>query len=97
MQVFIENLAASHNYQSTRLLLILRAIQARYHYIPKPAIRQLAGLLNIPDTQIIGVIEFYSFFHLTPRGQYELLISDSITDAMLGKHGLMDYLSEKSI
>lgn len=95
MQVFIENLAVSHNYQSTRLLLILRAIQARYHYIPEPAIRQLTGLLNIPSTQIIGVIEFYSFFHLTPRGQYELLISDSITDAMLGKHKLMDYLSEK--
>ncbi|MDO9104218.1 MAG: NAD(P)H-dependent oxidoreductase subunit E [Methylovulum sp.] len=95
MQVFIENLAASHNYQPTRLLLILRAIQARYHYIPQPAIMQLAGLLDIPSTQIIGVIEFYSFFHLVPRGQYEVLISDSITDAMLGKHKLMDYLSEK--
>ncbi len=95
MQVFIENLAASHNYQPTRLLLILRAIQARYHYIPEPAIIQLAGLLNIPDTQIIGVIEFYSFFHQSPRGQYELLVSDSITDAMLGKHSLMNYLSEK--
>jgi len=95
MQVFIENLAASHDYQPTRLLLILRAIQTRHHHIPKPAITQLAGLLNIPRTQIIGVIEFYSFFHLTPRGQYELLISDSITDAMLGKHSLMGYLSEK--
>jgi len=95
MQVFIENLAASHHYQSTRLLLILRAIQARYHYIPTPAIKQLAGLLNIPGTQITGVVEFYSFFHLTPRGHYELLISDSITDAMLGKHNLTAYLSEK--
>ncbi|MDP2902264.1 MAG: NAD(P)H-dependent oxidoreductase subunit E [Methylovulum sp.] len=95
MQVFIENLAASHNYQPTRLMLILRAIQDRYHYIPEPAIRQLAGLLKIPGTQIIGVIEFYSFFHLTPRGQYELLISDSITDHMLGKHNLMAYLSAK--
>ncbi|MDD5275950.1 MAG: NAD(P)H-dependent oxidoreductase subunit E [Methylovulum sp.] len=95
MQVFIENLAADHQYQPTRLLLILRAIQARYHYIPEPAIQQLAGLLNIPSTQIIGVVEFYSFFHLQPRGQYELLISDSITDAMLGKHNLMGYLSEK--
>ena len=95
MQVFIENLAASHNYQSTRLMLILRAIQDSYHYIPEPAIKQLAGLLNISVTQIIGVIEFYSFFHLTPRGQYELLISDSITDHMLGKHNVMAYLSEK--
>jgi len=62
MQVFIENLGDKHNYQSTRLMLILRAIQARYYCIPEAAIEQLSGLLNIPSTQIKGVIEFYSFF-----------------------------------
>ena len=95
MQAFIEQLAADNQYQPTRLLQILRAIQAHYHYIPETAIEQLAVLLQIPRTQIIGVIEFYSFFHLTPRGQYELLISDSITDHMLGKKPLMTYLAEK--
>ncbi|MGZ5031272.1 MAG: NADH-ubiquinone oxidoreductase-F iron-sulfur binding region domain-containing protein, partial [Methylobacter sp.] len=39
--------------------------------------------------------EFYSFLHLAPRGQYELLISDSITDHMLGKKNLIDYLAKK--
>jgi [NiFe] hydrogenase diaphorase moiety large subunit len=95
MQVFIENLAANHNYQSTRLMLILRAIQARYYCIPEAAIEQLSGLLNIPSTQIKGVVEFYSFFHLNPRGQYDVLISDSITDAMLGKAQIMEQLVDK--
>ena len=52
-------------------------------------------MLTISRTHIIGVIEFYSFFHLTPRGHYELLVSDSITDHMLGKIPLLDYLSTK--
>ena len=95
MQAFIEQLAVDNQYQPTRLLQILRAVQAHYHYIPETAIEQLAALLNIPRTQIIGVVEFYSFFHLTPRGQYELLISDSITDHMLGKIPLMTYLADK--
>ena len=95
MHSFIQDLAETNRYQTTRLLSILRAIQTRYHYIPEVAIEQLAELLKIPRTQIISVVEFYSFFHLSPRGQYEILISDSITDHMLGKKSLLDYLSKK--
>ena len=95
MHHFIQDLAETNHYQPTRLLHLLREIQARYHHIPSAAIEQLAELLTISRTHIIGVIEFYSFFHLTPRGHYELLISDSITDHMLGKIPLLDYLSTK--
>ena len=95
MHPFIQALAETNHYQPTRLLHLLREIQARYHHIPSAAIEQLAELLTISRTHIIGVIEFYSFFHLTPRGHYELLVSDSITDHMLGKIPLLDYLSTK--
>jgi [NiFe] hydrogenase diaphorase moiety large subunit len=92
---FIRGIAENNHYQPTRLLQILRQIQARYHYIPEAAIEQLSEMLSIPRTQIVSVVEFYSFFHLTPRGQYDLLISDSITDHMLGKKSLFDYLANK--
>ena len=95
MHHFIQDLAETNHYQPTRLLHLLREIQARYHHIPSAAIERLAELLTISRTHIIGVIEFYSFFHLTPRGYYELLVSDSITDHMLGKIPLLDYLSTK--
>ena len=95
MHHFIQDLAETNHYQPTRLLHLLREIQARYHHIPSAAIEQLAELLTISRTHIIGIIEFYSFFHLTPRGHYELLVSDSITDHMLGKIPLLDYLSTK--
>jgi len=95
MQAFVKNIAEQNHHQATHLLRILHAIQARYHHIPEAAIEQLATLLNIARTQIIGVIEFYSFFHLKPRGRYEILISDSITDHLLGKHQITAYLSEK--
>ncbi|MFI3186143.1 MAG: NAD(P)H-dependent oxidoreductase subunit E [Methylococcaceae bacterium] len=94
MRQFIQCIAEQNHHQTTHLLKMLREIQSRYHYIPGDAIEQLSGLLNIPRTQIISVVEFYSFFHLSPRGQYELLISDSITDHMLGKKDLFDYLAK---
>ena len=95
MKDFIQDLVETNGKRPTRLLEILRNIQAQYHHIPKEAIDLLTEELNIPPSRIISVIEFYSFFHLTPRGRYEILISDSITDQMLGKHNLMNYLSDQ--
>ena len=64
MKQFIQDLANTHRFQATHLLHILRGVQSRYHYIPEQAIEQIADLLNITRTHIIGVVEFYSFFHL---------------------------------
>ena len=95
MEQFIHGLVVNNDFKSERLLNILREIQAEYRFISKDAIEILAGLLNIERTQIISVVEFYNFFHLQPRGQYDILISDSITDHMLGKQAIMAYLSEQ--
>ncbi|WP_347987970.1 NAD(P)H-dependent oxidoreductase subunit E [Methylomonas sp. AM2-LC] len=93
MKNFIQTVLAEAEYQPTRLLQILRAVQTQYQHIPAEAIVYLAEMLNIPKTRIIAVIEFYSFFHLTPQGRYDILISDSITDLMLGKENIINYLS----
>jgi [NiFe] hydrogenase diaphorase moiety large subunit len=95
MKAFILNLVEKNDFQSVRLLNILREIQKEFHFISKDAIEIVADLLKIERTQIISVIEFYSFFHLEPRGQYDILLSDSITDHMMGKQSLMTYFSEQ--
>ena len=93
MKEFIQQLLERNGFQPERLLNILREIQAEFRYIPKDVIEILADKLNIERTQIVSVVEFYSFFHLQPRGQYDILLSDSITDHMMGKQNLMAYFS----
>lgn len=95
MKRFIHELVEEKGYQAIRLLQILREIQSRYHHIPARAIEQISELLKIPRTQVISVIEFYSFFHLHSQGQYEILISDSITDHMLGKQAITSYFCHR--
>jgi [NiFe] hydrogenase diaphorase moiety large subunit len=93
MKTFLDRIMAEADYQPFRLLGMLRAVQAEYRHIPTEAIEILADRLNIPRTQIIAVAEFYSFLHLTPQGRYDILISDSITDRMLNKENLINYLA----
>lgn len=93
MKTFLTSILTAADYQPVRLLSLLRKIQSQYQHIPMEAIGILADALRIPRTQIIGVVEFYSFLHLTPQGHYDILISDSITDHMLDKENLLGYLS----
>ena len=94
MKTFLQKVLTEADYQPFRLLGILRKVQAQYQHIPPEAIDILAEVLNIPRTQIIAVAEFYSFLHLTPQGRYDILISNSITDLMLGKDKIISYLSK---
>ena len=95
MHNFILQLAQENDFQSTRLLKILHAIQKRYFYIPENAIEALAEQLQLPRTHIQNVVAFYSFFHTQSSSKYTILISDSITDLMLGKADLMSYFAHK--
>jgi len=95
MESFIDHTLKKYQHQSTPLLMILREVQAQYFHIPEQAAAYIAKQLDIPRTQITAVVEFYSFLSATPRGRYDIRLSDSITDQMLGKHALTDTLCQK--
>ena len=77
------------------LLQYLCDFQHRDSYISPEAVSRLAGELGIPRPRIQGVVEFYSFLHTVPRGAFDILISDSITDQMRGSRELTRQLSQR--
>jgi [NiFe] hydrogenase diaphorase moiety large subunit len=93
LDTFIGQLAAAAD--PTELLQYLGEIQYRYSCIPARAIELLAARLALPPTRITGVIDYYSFLHTTPRGEFDVLFSDSITDHMLGSRELLQQLCER--
>ena len=91
---YISSITASAN-RPGDLLQHLYEIQYRYSCIPGEAINLLADKLHLTEAHIQGVIGFYSFLHSMPRGRYDVLFSDSITDHMLGSRELMARLCDK--
>jgi len=90
--VYVSALMNGYRVQPGLLLQYLNKIQIQFSYVPAKAIERLASNLDITESRIRGVIEFYSFLHTTPRGQYDILFSDSITDHMLGSRTLLQNL-----
>ena len=89
---FITELLEATNSDPAGLLQYLHAVQYRYSYIPEVAVRQLASALQLTEAGVRGVIGFYSFLHDSPRGDYDILFSDSITDHMCNSRALLDDL-----
>lgn len=91
----VNNLLTKHGNEPSQLLQILNGIQAQYHHIPQTAIDLLAPKLSVSPAHVISLIEFYNFLSLTPLGDYTILISDSITDQMLGNRAIIKQLCEQ--
>ncbi len=84
-----------HGRDASRLLQVLREVQDACHSIPSEAIDRIAAHFGVPRVNVEGVAGFYSFLSTRPVGEYRLLFSGNVTDQMLGKDELMQYLCNK--
>jgi [NiFe] hydrogenase diaphorase moiety large subunit len=91
----LRDIAARHGNEATELLQILREVQSRCLHIPRDAMRVIADALDVPLTQVQAVTEFYSFLSTEPVGRYDIRLSDSITDHLLGSRELGAYFCER--
>ena len=56
--------------EKTPLMMILSDIQKEYGYIPLEVQEVVSGRTEISVAEIYGVVTFYSFFSLQPKGKY---------------------------
>ena len=56
--------------EKTPLMMILSAIQKEYGYIPLEVQELVSKKTGISVSEIYGVVTFYSFFSLKPKGKY---------------------------
>lgn len=52
------------------LMLVLSDVQKEYGYIPIEVQEVISRELDIPVSEIYGVVTFYSYFSLKPKGRY---------------------------
>jgi NADH-quinone oxidoreductase subunit E len=52
------------------LIPLLQSAQDHFGYIPRRAITYISGVTGIPESDVYGVITFYSQFRLNPMGKH---------------------------
>ncbi|MBP5694666.1 MAG: NAD(P)H-dependent oxidoreductase subunit E [Bacilli bacterium] len=56
--------------EPTPTMMILEDIQNEFGYIPLEVQELVSDLTGVPVSEIYGVVTFYSFFSMTPKGKY---------------------------
>ncbi|MCF0237915.1 MAG: NAD(P)H-dependent oxidoreductase subunit E [Sphaerochaetaceae bacterium] len=66
----IEEICDRYAAENTPLMMILSDIQREYGYIPVEVQEVVSKKTGISVAEIYGVVTFYSFFSLQPKGKY---------------------------
>lgn len=79
----------------TPLMMILSDIQHKYGYIDLEVQQIVANALNIPVSEVYGVVTFYSYFSLQPKGKYVIGICFGTACYVKGSQSLLDAFSNR--
>jgi NADH:ubiquinone oxidoreductase subunit E len=56
------------------LIPVLEEAQVSLEYLPMSVQKKIAKELNLPLSRVYGVVTFYSFFTMTPRGKHTVRV-----------------------
>lgn len=76
------------------LIEILRIAQEIFGYLPIEVQEFIAEKMNIPASKIYGVVTFYNFFTMVPRGKYTLNVCTGTACFVKGAPRLIQMISE---
>ena len=80
--------------EKTPLMMILSDIQKEYGYIPLEVQELVSERTGISVAEIYGVVTFYSFFSLTPKGKYVIGVCLGTACYVKGAQQIVDKFSE---
>lgn len=79
----------------TNIMVVLQKTQEIFGYIPEMSLKIIAESLGIPESEIYGIITFYSQFTLTPKAKYNIDVCLGTACFVLGAQEIMDKILAK--
>ena len=81
-------------YYNAALMSILHKAQEVYGYISQEAIETISRNLGIPTARIWGIVTFYHYFTLTPRGKYVVSVCLGTACYVKGSKRVLDKVKD---
>jgi NADH-quinone oxidoreductase subunit E len=72
------------------LIPVLQGVQGRLGYLPRLAMKRIAGAMQLPEVEVFGVGTFYNQFRLTPPGRCQVKVCLGTACHMMGGHIILE-------
>lgn len=86
----IHEIVLRYKDEPTPMMLILSDIQKEFGYIPLEVQEMVSEETGIPVSDIYGVVTFYSFFSLQPKGKYIIGVCLGTACYVKGSQSVLD-------
>lgn len=90
----LDAVIAEHKSQEGALMPVLQKAQDIYGYLPVEVQKHIATALDIPYSEVFGVVTFYSQFQLNPKGSNPVAVCLGTACYVKGSGIIMDKLEE---
>ena len=77
------------------LIPVLKEVQDICGYLPKKVQQRIALGLQLPSSQVYGVVSFYAFFTTIPRGKYVVRVCLGTACYVRGSKQILDNLQRE--
>ena len=68
----IKDIAMSFGNKPGEVINVLHQVQGKFGYLPAEVQEVVAHELNIPVSRVYGIVSFYSFFTMEPKGKHPI-------------------------
>ncbi|MCJ8343379.1 MAG: NAD(P)H-dependent oxidoreductase subunit E [Cetobacterium sp.] len=86
LQVYIDGLEEKDG----ALISVLHQAQEIFGYLPEEVQEYVAKNLNIPISKVYGVVSFYQFFTMVPKGKYPISVCMGTACYVRGAEKVLD-------
>ncbi len=80
---------------SGNVMEVLQKTQGIFGYIPEETVKMIAEALKVAESEIFGIITFYSQFSLTPKAKYNIDVCLGTACFVLGANDIMEKILAK--
>ncbi|MFW6421330.1 MAG: NAD(P)H-dependent oxidoreductase subunit E, partial [Candidatus Bipolaricaulota bacterium] len=91
----LDEIIEAHEEVKTPLIQVLHKVQEQLGYIPPEVQAYLAKNMGIPQSEIYGVVSFYSFFDMEPQGDHLVTICTGTACYIKGAEKLIEAISDE--
>jgi len=91
----LNTLLAENKGNKGNVMEVLQKTQGIFGYIPKESVKMIAESLKISQSEIFGIITFYSQFSLTPKAKYNIDVCLGTACFVLGAQDVLDKILQK--
>lgn len=86
----LDEVIERYGQEEGQLIKVLKEAQEIFGYLPEEVQTYIAGKMNMPVSEVNGVVTFYALFSTEPQGKYSINVCLGTACYVQGAQGILD-------